>query len=126
MYDFCGDRLMKETDGWYPGDTMAKVKAVMRAKLLALRQGRIPSDDEVRHLMNVTTVSAPESSSVRPEEDEDEDEVSEDEEDEEEGEGEEENGNSNSGELNQKVDAFMANIIRQPSEFQSMSPGMLI
>jgi len=126
MYDFCGGPLMKETDGWYPADTMAKVKAVMRAKLLALRQGRIPSDDEVRHLMNVTTVSAPESSSVQPEEDEDEDEVSEDEEDEEEGEGEEENGNSNSGELNQNVDAFMANIIRQPLEFQSMSPGMLI
>jgi hypothetical protein len=36
----------QKEDGWYPSETLVKVRKIMRAKLHALRSGRIPSDEE--------------------------------------------------------------------------------
>ena len=61
--NFCVDQ--KENDGWYPAETLVKVKKIMRAKLSALREGRLPSDDEFASLLldnNISVTPPPEES----------------------------------------------------------------
>lgn len=115
-----GDMLMtKENDGWYPAETLLKLKKIMRGKLLALRQGRIPLDDEFTLILHDKCISTNLASeefdeSIAPE-------------DEQEEEGAEE-GNEVEGEnveedrrLTTRVDDLIMNLIQQSEEHLSIS-----
>jgi len=110
--------LMQESDGWYPTDTMEKLRLVMREKLSILREGRVPTEEEIQPLMDTTIFPSAAETSLPPEEGE----PGEDEEEEDEGEDEEEEEEdiANDNELNDKLETLMANIVRQPPEFQSI------
>ena len=48
----------QENDGWYPTETLLRVRKIMRAKLLALREGRIPNDEEFIPILEDTNIVA--------------------------------------------------------------------
>jgi hypothetical protein len=105
-------------DGWYPAETMVKIRKVMRAKLMALRQGRIPSDEELLPILedpNLDVASAQEEvePSVPPEEEDEE----------EEGDDEQVEGEivAEETEVDKEVNEMMDNVIQQSKEHQSES-----
>jgi hypothetical protein len=110
--------MTKDNDGWYPAETLMKLKKIMRGKLLALRQGRILSDDEFISILYDKSIATNPASDERgasaPPEDEQEEEDAE-EEDEVEGENVEEDRG-----LNARVDDLINNLIQQSEEHLSI------
>ena len=50
---FLRDKCEIVADGWYANGVVAKVKTIMRAKIQALMEGRVPDDAEFENLANL-------------------------------------------------------------------------
>ena len=97
-------------DGWYPSDTQIILRTIMRAKLSALREGKILSDEEITKIDRGISTSAV-TSEIAPAEEEEEEEFDIE---------EEEESNDYEKELNAQVDTLMQNLMKQPMEHQSI------
>jgi hypothetical protein len=110
---------------------MSKVKRIMRGKLKALKEGRIPTDDEFLPILlddtEIVSGRRYPKSSAAPGEEEEEDEQ-EEEESADEGDGQELAGENpeTDNELNAQVDHLMKNLLEQSQEHQSIPCSSLV